>query len=253
VFLLNLNSFNDDDDTEHYKKEKFRNIERFYDADSITQTQTPVQTAQNQQMRFVVPEQQYVTANYNQNNQNNQNNQINQNNQNNIKYNEKDNTNQDSNIQNTTYIEPVRPSIQAPTASIIPNTNVKVLPDGTNTKNQYLMSDGANLLKYDLDIDQENIKFTKGSIPKKSLQSKDLLPGIVKDSDGYFQSFNNLYNYLDELDLELPEAKLGIDTVGQSKKNASQDLREAPVCPKFNVGPWNNTTIEPDYNIKSLC
>ena len=68
-----------------------------------------------------------------------------------------------------------------------------------------------------------------------------------------FQTFSHLFDYDKALDLEVPETKIGIDTIGQSRKNASHDLREAPTCPKFNTGPWNNSTIEPDYNIKSMC
>lgn len=46
---------------------------------------------------------------------------------------------------------------------------------------------------------------------------------------------------------------LGINTIGESLKNANLDLRAAPPCPKMVVGPWNQSTIEPDYNIKPLC
>ena len=49
------------------------------------------------------------------------------------------------------------------------------------------------------------------------------------------------------------EIKIGIDTVGQSKKNATYDFRSAPPNPKFVVSPWMNSTIEPDYNTKPLC
>ena len=55
------------------------------------------------------------------------------------------------------------------------------------------------------------------------------------------------------VDLEVPEIKIGTDTVGQSLKNATYDLRSAPPNPKFVVSPWQNSTIEPDYNIKPLC
>jgi hypothetical protein len=48
------------------------------------------------------------------------------------------------------------------------------------------------------------------------------------------------------------QSKIGIDTQGQTLKNASHDLRAAPPNPKFNVGPWLISTIEPDYNIKPI-
>ncbi len=46
---------------------------------------------------------------------------------------------------------------------------------------------------------------------------------------------------------------IGINTVGQSLRNANLNLRPQPPVPKVNVSPWNMSTIEPDTNIKSLC
>ena len=40
---------------------------------------------------------------------------------------------------------------------------------------------------------------------------------------------------------------IGLDTIGQTLRNANQQLRSDPVIPKANVGPWNQSTIEPDY------
>jgi hypothetical protein len=39
---------------------------------------------------------------------------------------------------------------------------------------------------------------------------------------------------------------IGIDTVGQSLRNANLQLRSEPANPQVNVGPWNQTTISPD-------
>lgn len=39
---------------------------------------------------------------------------------------------------------------------------------------------------------------------------------------------------------------MGIDTVGNSLRNANLQLRSEPANPQMNVGPWNNTTISPD-------
>lgn len=46
---------------------------------------------------------------------------------------------------------------------------------------------------------------------------------------------------------------VGVNTIGNSLRNASYDLRGTPACPKFVVSPWMQSTIEPDYNIKGLC
>ena len=40
---------------------------------------------------------------------------------------------------------------------------------------------------------------------------------------------------------------IGIDTVGQSLRNANLQIRSEPANPQVSVGPWNQTTIEPDF------
>jgi hypothetical protein len=39
---------------------------------------------------------------------------------------------------------------------------------------------------------------------------------------------------------------IGIDTVGQSLRNANLQIRSEPPNPQLTVGPWNNSTITPD-------
>ena len=39
---------------------------------------------------------------------------------------------------------------------------------------------------------------------------------------------------------------IGINTVGQSLRNANLQLRSEPANPQLNVGPWNQTTIAAD-------
>jgi hypothetical protein len=39
----------------------------------------------------------------------------------------------------------------------------------------------------------------------------------------------------------------GLDTIGQTMKNANLQLRSDPIIPKVDVGPWNQSTYEPDY------
>ncbi len=40
---------------------------------------------------------------------------------------------------------------------------------------------------------------------------------------------------------------IGIDTVGQTLRNANLQIRSEPPNPQLNVGPWNLSTIEPDF------
>jgi hypothetical protein len=48
------------------------------------------------------------------------------------------------------------------------------------------------------------------------------------------------------------ENPLGINTVSDTLKVPNLDLRPVPLCREINGSPWNNSTVEPDTNIKTL-
>lgn len=47
-------------------------------------------------------------------------------------------------------------------------------------------------------------------------------------------------------------ALVGVNTVGQSLRNANQQLRSEPPCPQMQVSVWNQSTIEPDLQRRPL-
>lgn len=47
-------------------------------------------------------------------------------------------------------------------------------------------------------------------------------------------------------------ALVGVNTVGQSLRNANLQLRSEPACPQMQVSPWMQTTIEPDLQRRPL-
>ena len=53
-------------------------------------------------------------------------------------------------------------------------------------------------------------------------------------------------NFLDAKD------KIGVDTVGNSLRNANLSIRDEPANPKTAVSPWMNSTIDPDLTRLSL-
>lgn len=74
----------------------------------------------------------------------------------------------------------------------------------------------------------------------------DLLP---KDKNSEWNNLNPI-NVADE-GVKMPDLleagyHIGLDTIGQSMRNANLQLRSDPVIPKSNVGPWNQSTIEAD-------
>lgn len=75
----------------------------------------------------------------------------------------------------------------------------------------------------------------------------DLLP---KDSNSQWSALNpNTMNGGDILMPDLLQAgyHIGLDTIGQTLRNPNLQLRSDPIINKADIGPWNQSTIEPDY------
>jgi hypothetical protein len=106
----------------------------------------------------------------------------------------------------------------------------KPVPENTNT--------GA------VDLNRNNVK---------NYNAKDYLPKEV-NNEWFNTDFSQAkYKSNDDKLINTEKYVIGINTVGQSLKNASYDIRGSVNVPKYSVSPWNNSTIEPDYNIKPMC
>ncbi len=79
---------------------------------------------------------------------------------------------------------------------------------------------------------------------KQTVDPKELLP---KDNNSEFSKMNPMGSG-DLMNANLLKAghHIGINTVGQSLRNANLQLRSEPANPQMKIGPWNNTTISPD-------
>ena len=88
-------------------------------------------------------------------------------------------------------------------------------------------------------------KQTDGYSIKATVNPKDLLPS---DDNSQWATLNP-NNTQDNLSADLLNAgqHIGVDTVGQSLRNANLQLRSDPFISKSEVGPWNQTTIEADH------
>ena len=70
---------------------------------------------------------------------------------------------------------------------------------------------------------------------------------LPKDSNSAWARLNpNGQGSLNDVNLLKAGHHIGIDTIGQSLRNANLQLRSEPANPQVNVGPWNNTTMEAD-------
>ena len=85
--------------------------------------------------------------------------------------------------------------------------------------------------------------------PNNQLSAEELLP---QETGTMFSELNpNGEGPLDRSFLT-PTFHIGIDTVGQSLRNANLQIRSEPPNPQVVVSPWNNSTIAPDLIRKPL-
>jgi hypothetical protein len=84
------------------------------------------------------------------------------------------------------------------------------------------------------------------SCSKPNIQNpSELLP---KDSNSQWAQLNpSGKGELANINLLKAGYHIGIDTVGQTLRNANLQIRSEPPNPQLNVGPWNTSTIEPDF------
>lgn len=82
--------------------------------------------------------------------------------------------------------------------------------------------------------------------PKDQLSSADLLPA---DANSLYAQVNpSGQGSLQDQNFLTAGYHVGINTVGQSLRNANRQLRSDPPNPQVKVSPWMQTTIEPDFN-----
>jgi len=72
----------------------------------------------------------------------------------------------------------------------------------------------------------------------------DLLPA---DKNSQWAALNPSGNNVAIPDLLQAGYHIGLDTIGQTLKNANYQLRSDPIIEKKEVSPWLQSTIEPDY------
>jgi len=107
------------------------------------------------------------------------------------------------------------------------------MPQGQNE--DYASSSGLNTDTYGL---------PPSCAKQEVVDPKDLLP---RDNNSEFSKLNPTgAGDLSNVSLLKAGHHVGINTVGQSLRNANLQLRSEPPNPKMEVGPWNQTTISGD-------
>lgn len=84
--------------------------------------------------------------------------------------------------------------------------------------------------------------------PKDVLNAQDLLPRDANST--YAQVAPSGQGCLQDKNFLTAGFHVGVNTVGQTLRNANRQLRSDPPNPQVKVSPWMQTTIEPDSNRK---
>ncbi len=111
-----------------------------------------------------------------------------------------------------------------------------------NTVDNFFNTDNTKTINEQINDDNNN----------ENLNVNDLLPKTTNNDWNWDVPTQNVT--LEESNL-LSSAvkKIGNNTQGNSLKNPSYDIRGNIPNPKFQVSPFNNSSYDPDTNIKSFC
>lgn len=109
---------------------------------------------------------------------------------------------------------------------------------------------GQNEVAYPIDNVALSASTPKDCFPKDQLTPQELLPAdanstwaqVVPAGQGSVGDSNHL----------TAGYHVGINTVGQTLRNANMQLRSEPPNPQMKVSPWMQSTIEPDTNRKAM-
>ena len=143
------------------------------------------------------------------------------------------NSNVNSNVQ--------PPFASAPSKASAPSAFGEVLAsEGLGRNERYLPVSGIN-------------RTPTSCYPQNTLQPDDLLPSgkskQIQDFDNANPTGEGILKGVNFLDAGF---HVGVNTVGQSLRNANRQVRAEPPNPQVAVSPWMNTTIGPDLPRRPL-
>jgi hypothetical protein len=128
--------------------------------------------------------------------------------------------------------------------------------EGNNTNNNKAYNNQPNTVMPAAEGQSDNFASTSGSqqmsggsnaagsCASNTTNPSDLLP---KDNNNSWSQLNPAgAGPLGNMNFLKAGALIGIDTIGQTLRNANLQLRSDPSIKKVDVGPWAHSTIDPD-------
>jgi hypothetical protein len=93
-------------------------------------------------------------------------------------------------------------------------------------------------------------QYPKDCFPKDQLTPGEFLPGDANSK--WAQSVPAGQGELGDQNFLTAGYHVGVNTVGQTLRNANRQLRSEPPNPQMKVSPWLQTTIDPDVNRRPM-
>lgn len=119
-------------------------------------------------------------------------------------------------------------------------------PMGQNEVFQFLDTQKQQSGEFGLSGNQ----YPKDCFPKDQLSPGELLPGDANSK--WAQSVPAGQGELGDQNFLTAGYHVGVNTVGQTLRNANRQLRSEPPNPQVKVSPWLQTTIEADTNRRPM-
>lgn len=118
----------------------------------------------------------------------------------------------------------------------------------TNMKEHFASNENKmDYLSMDKNFEEER---NDTNFPKQQLSAEELLPS---DNSTLWAQVNPAgEGSLKDRNFLQSGYHIGINTVGQTLRNANQQLRSEPPNPQVKVSPWLQSTIEPDVGRKPM-
>ena len=131
------------------------------------------------------------------------------------------------------------------------NTLMSLNPSpGDNNAIQAAEPLGENEVPYPIQHPPNTASTPKDCFPKDQLTPQELLPADANST--WAQVVPAGQGSVGDQNFLTAGYHVGINTVGQTLRNANMQLRSEPPNPQVKVSPWMQSTIEPDTNRKGM-
>lgn len=127
--------------------------------------------------------------------------------------------------------------------------------DDTGTPMEHFTGTGVQGVSSDVTYEPVNAGDEDSSQPKDCFPKDQLTPGELLpsgDSSKWSASVPTGQGELGDQNFLTAGYHVGVNTVGQTLRNANRQIRSEPSNPQLKVSPWLQSTIESDTNRKPL-